>query len=73
MATQGNSKRSSALQKAHYQAYLLVNRRLSNKIKRLKRRIRLNEKMIVRKAKRNPPRVIKIDSGAVDALRALTS
>jgi len=66
--SKGNKKKHSTLQKAHYKAYALVNKRLSNKIKRLQRRIRRNAAEIKRKATRTPPRYIKVDQGAIDAL-----
>lgn len=73
MSTVGTTgKVTSALQKAHYAAYLLINKRRSNKIKKLKRRIRRNAAEIKRKANRTPPRIVKKDTGAIAALEALT-
>ena len=66
--SKGNTKTHSPLQKAHYQAYRLVNRGLTNKIKRLKSRIRRNASEIKRKAARTPPRIIKVEVGAISAL-----
>jgi len=54
------------------QRYSIENRRLRNKIKKLKRRIRLNAQMIKRKAARTPPRIVKVDTGAIAALKRLT-
>ena len=74
MATmsKGNKKKHSTLQKTHYQTYKLINKRLSNKIERLQRRIRRNQAEIKRKAARIPPRYIKVDQGAIDALALIT-
>ena len=66
-------KRNSPLQKAHYQAYRLINKRRSNLIDRLKRRIRRNAAEIKRKAARTPPRIIKVDKGAIDRLKELST
>ena len=41
--SKGNRKRTSTLQKAHYQAYRLVDKGKINLIKRLKTRIRRNK------------------------------
>ncbi len=68
----GLTKKHSPLQKAHYQAYRLVNKRLANKIKKLRRRIRLNAAEITRKAGRKPPREVKLDVGAIDRLKSIT-
>jgi len=70
--SKGNTKHNSPLQKAHYAAYRLINKRRSNKIKKLRRRIRLNAQEIKRKANRNPPRKIKVDKGAIATLKVLT-
>ena len=51
--------------------YLAENRRIRNKRKKLKRRIRLNAAEKARKARRDPPYHIKIDKGAIAALEAL--
>ena len=53
------------------QRYTIENRRIRNKIKKLKRRIRLNELMIARKVRRIPPRIVKVDVGAISALKQL--
>ena len=71
--SKGNTKRTSPLQKAHYETYRMIFKRRTNKIKKLKRRIRLNAKMIARKAKRKPPRIVKVDRGAIAALKLLTN
>lgn len=76
MATQGskgNRKKNSKLQKAHYDFYKSSGRRISNKIKKLQTRIRRNAAEIRRKANRTPPRIIKVDSAAVNRLKALTN
>ena len=54
------------------QRYLAENRRIRNKIKKLKRRIRLNELMQKRKLKRKNYRIVKPDTGAIAALKRLT-
>ena len=69
-ATKG--KITSPLQKAHYQTYRLINKRLSNKIRKLKRRVKRNAAEIKRKANRKPPRIVGLDTGAIAALKALT-
>ncbi len=71
--SKGHKKRNSPLQKAHYQAYRLINKRRSNLIARLKCRIRRNKAEIKRKAARTPPRVIKVDRGAVNRLKELST
>ena len=73
MATAGTTgKVTSPRQKAHYEAYRLINKRLSNKIRKLKRRIRRNAAEIKRKANRNPPRIVKVDKGAIAALKMIS-
>lgn len=69
--SKGNTKRHSELQKSHYKAYRLVDRARTNKIAKLRHRIRLNEAMAKRKAKRKNPRVVRPDVGAINALKAL--
>ena len=69
--SKGNRKRNSARQKDHYKAYRLVDKASINKIKRLRRRIRKNEAMAKRKTKRTPPRDVKPDIGAINALKRL--
>jgi hypothetical protein len=54
------------------QRYSIENRRMRNKIKKLKRHIRLNVSEIKRKARRDPPRIVNIDKAAVSALKVLT-
>ena len=54
------------------QRYSIENRRERNKIKKLRRRIRLNAAEIKRKAARTPPYIVGLDTGAIDALKALT-
>lgn len=71
--SKGLTKRHSPLQKAHYQGYRLINQRLSNKIKKLKSRIRRNAAEIARKARRDPPRIIAEDAGAINRLKSLTN
>ncbi len=71
--SKGLTKRHSALQKAHFQTYRTVGRANLNLIKRLRTRIRRNEAMIKRKAKRNPPWIVKVDTGAVNALKRITN
>ena len=71
--SKGLTKRHSALQKAHYQISRTEDRPRLNLIKRLRTRIRRNEAMIKRKAKRNPPRMVKVDVGAVNALKRMTN
>ena len=68
-STGGLKKRHSELQKAHYKAYRLVDKASVNLIKSLRVRIKRNEAMIKRKAKRNPPREVKVDVGAIRALK----
>ena len=67
MANQAHSKRHSELQKAHYKAYRLVGQARKNLIKRLTTRIRRNEAEIKRKDRKG--RIIKVDVGAVNALK----
>ena len=69
--SKGSTKRHSELQKAHYKAYRLVNQARKNLIKRLTTRIRRNEAEIKRKAKKG--RSIKVDVGAVNALKRVLS
>ena len=69
--SKGNRKRISTLQKAHYQAYRLVDKGKINLIKRLKTRIRRNEAEIKRKGLRSPLRAINVDIGAIDRLKEL--
>ena len=69
--SKGNTKRHSELQKYHYKAYRAENRAKKNKIARLRRRIRKNEAMAKRKAKRSPARTVRPDIGAIAALKAL--
>ena len=74
MATQGsrgNRKRTSALQQLHYKAYRTGNIRLRNTIRKLQARIRKNAAEIERKAARTPPRIIKLDTGAINRLKSL--
>jgi hypothetical protein len=54
------------------QRYSIENRRMRNKIKKLKRHIRFNANEIKRKARRDPPRHVKIDQAAITALKILT-
>ena len=61
----GLTKRHSPLQKIHYQSYRAGNKRLTNKIRKLRHRIRVNEA----KARRRD--WIKPDKGAINALKAL--
>ena len=51
--------------------YFNENRRSRNKEKKLKRRIRRNKAEMARKARRDPPYIVKLDTGAIDALKAL--
>jgi len=71
--SKGLTKRHSALQKAHYLIYRTEDKAKKNLIKRLKTRIRRNEAMIKRKAKRNSPLVVKVDVGAINALKRITN
>ena len=71
--SRGQAKRNSPLQMAHYKDYRLVDRAKVNLIKRLKSRIRRNAAMIERKAKRNPPRDVRVDTGAINALKRATN
>ena len=52
--------------------YFNESRRNRNKIKKLKRRVKRNAAEIKRKANRTPPRIVGLDTGAIDALKALT-
>ena len=71
--SKGLTKRHSALQKAHYQIFRTEGRAKLNLIKRLRTRIRRNAAMVKRKAKRNPPRIVRVDAGAVNALKRATN
>ena len=71
--SKGLRKKHSSLQKAHYQAYRLVDRARLNLIKRLETRIRRNARLAAVKAARKPPRAVRPDVGAINRLKALTN
>lgn len=74
MATQGsrgNRKRTSAVQQLHYKVYRTGNIRLKNMIKRLQTRISRNAAEIKRKAARTPPRIVELDTGAINRLKSI--
>ena len=66
----GKKNRKFGRNKKFCEQYEIQGRRLKNKLKKLRKRIRLNELLIKRKAKRNPPRDVKVDVGAIAALKA---
>ena len=66
----GKKNRKYGRNKKWCERYRLENRRIKNKIKKLRHRISVNAKLIARKGKQDL--VIKIDRGAVNALKALT-
>ena len=67
----GSSGRKYGRNKPFCLRYFNENRRERNKIKKLKRRVRRNATEIARKARRDPPYIVKLDVGAIDALKAL--
>ena len=64
-------KRHSPLQKAHYKAH--PPKVLRNKLRRLRAHIKRNAYDAMRKLRRKPSRVVRIDNQAVSALKRLTN
>ena len=69
----GASGRKYGRNASFCQRYSIENTRIRNKIKKLKRRVKRNAAEIARKAKRTPPRIVKVDVGAIAALKLLTN
>lgn len=68
----GKKNRKYGRNKAFCERYAKEGREKKNLIRRLRTRIRRNEHLAVVKGRRNPPRKVRPDIGAIKALKELT-